>query len=86
MARVRQRRALKQLGHELGAARLVVLTDGQQRCRLQPDVGVALVCQLLFLLISTDPRRYRPIILIGVLEKLSFALSAPKRSLCTKRS
>jgi len=35
-------------------------------------VGVVLVFQLLFLTISRDPARYRPIMLLGVLEKLCF--------------
>jgi len=33
--------------------------------------GLALAFQLLFLLISTDPVRYRPVMLICVLEKLA---------------
>ncbi len=37
-------------------------------------VGIALACQVLFLVIATDPRRYRPLMLVGVLEKLSFGL------------
>ncbi len=39
-------------------------------------VGVALVWQFAFLLIASDVRRYRPFMLIGVLEKLSFGLAA----------
>ena len=35
-------------------------------------VGVVLVFQLVFLTIATDPLRFRPIMLLGVLEKLSF--------------
>ena len=35
-------------------------------------IGVALVWQLAFLLIARDVERYRPLMLIGVLEKLSF--------------
>jgi hypothetical protein len=36
-------------------------------------VGVGLAWQVAFLIIATDPRRYRPLILAGVLEKFSFA-------------
>jgi hypothetical protein len=35
-------------------------------------MGVALAFQFVFLLISTDPLRYRPLMLVGVLEKLVF--------------
>lgn len=35
-------------------------------------VGVALVWQLAFLIIASNPSRYRPLMLMGVLEKLSF--------------
>jgi hypothetical protein len=34
-------------------------------------IGVVLVFQLLFFLIASDPERYRSVMLIGVLEKLS---------------
>ncbi len=37
-------------------------------------VGVALVWQFAFLLIASDVRRYRPLMVIAVLEKLSFGL------------
>jgi hypothetical protein len=37
-------------------------------------IGLGLVWQLGFLLIASDPRRYRPLMLLGVLEKLSFVL------------
>ena len=37
-------------------------------------VGAAVVFQLLFLLIGRDPVRFRPAMLIGVLEKLSFGV------------
>jgi hypothetical protein len=40
-------------------------------------VGVTLVFQLLFLVISRDPVRYRPIMLIGVLEKASYFIAIP---------
>ena len=35
-------------------------------------VGVTLVFQLIFLTIGRDPSRYRPLMLLGVLEKLVF--------------
>ena len=35
-------------------------------------VGVTLAFQLLFLLIGRDPVRYRPAMLVGVVEKLSY--------------
>ena len=38
-------------------------------------VGVALVWQFAFLLIASDVRRYRPMMLVGVLEKLSFGIA-----------
>ena len=37
-------------------------------------VGVALVFQLVFLVISTDPTRYRPMMIPAVLEKASFGV------------
>lgn len=37
-------------------------------------IGVALAWQFAFLLIASDVRRYRPLMLVGVLEKLSFGL------------
>jgi hypothetical protein len=40
-------------------------------------IGVALAFQLVFLIISRDPVRYRPLMLISVLEKLSFGIAAP---------
>jgi hypothetical protein len=36
--------------------------------------GAALVFQAMFWLIGRDPARYRPLMLVGVLEKLSFAV------------
>lgn len=39
-------------------------------------VGSALAAQLLFLLISTDPERYRPAMIIAVFAKASFGLPA----------
>ena len=36
-------------------------------------VGITLVFQLVFLTIGRDPERYRPLMLVGVLEKASFA-------------
>lgn len=38
-------------------------------------VGAVLVYQLLYALIATDPIRYRPVMLIGVLAKLSFFIA-----------
>ena len=35
-------------------------------------LGLALVWQFAFFLIASDPQRYRPLMLIAVLEKLSF--------------
>ena len=40
-------------------------------------VGLALVWQLAFLLIARDPARYRPLMLVAVLEKLSFGAAVP---------
>ncbi|MGE5244819.1 MAG: hypothetical protein ACM3SQ_11385 [Betaproteobacteria bacterium] len=40
-------------------------------------VGVGLVWQLLFLMISYNPVRYRPVMLIAILEKVSFGLAVP---------
>ncbi|WP_321327692.1 hypothetical protein [uncultured Parasphingorhabdus sp.] len=37
-------------------------------------IGIALVFQLIFILIATDPARYRALIPIAILEKLSFFL------------
>ncbi len=36
-------------------------------------VGVTLACQVMFLLISTDPVRYRPMMLAGMTEKFLYA-------------
>jgi hypothetical protein len=38
-------------------------------------VGVALVWQLAYLLISTDPVRYRPFMILAVLAKASFGIA-----------
>lgn len=35
-------------------------------------VGVALAWQVLYLLVASDPLRYRPVMLVGVLAKCSF--------------
>ena len=40
-------------------------------------VGVTLVFQLVFLTVGRDPERFRPIMLLGVLEKASFAVEPP---------
>ena len=39
-------------------------------------IGLALVWQLAFLLIARDPSRYRPMMIVAVLEKLSFGVPA----------
>jgi hypothetical protein len=39
-------------------------------------VGVAVAWQLAFLTISTDPIRYRPVMIAAIVEKLSFAVAA----------
>ena len=39
-------------------------------------VGIALAWQVVFLLISRDPIRYRPLMLAAVIEKASFGLPA----------
>lgn len=39
--------------------------------------GVTLVWQILFFVIARDPVRYRPIMLVAILEKLSYVLAAP---------
>src|SRR4051794_41889237 len=39
-------------------------------------IGLACVFQLVFLLISADPIRYRPLMIVSVLEKLSFGIAA----------
>lgn len=39
-------------------------------------VGVVLVWQLVFLLIASDPPRYRPLMPLSVLEKLAFGVPA----------
>ncbi len=38
-------------------------------------MGVGLAWQVLFLLLSTDPVRYRPMILPSILEKISFGIA-----------
>jgi hypothetical protein len=39
-------------------------------------LGVALAWQVLFVVIARDPVRYRPVMLVAVLEKLSFGVAA----------
>lgn len=39
-------------------------------------IGVALTWQFVFLVISSDVQRFRPLMLVGVTEKLSFGLAA----------
>jgi hypothetical protein len=38
-------------------------------------IGVAIVWQLLFLVLSGDPVRYRPLMVVAALEKLSFVIA-----------
>ncbi len=40
-------------------------------------VGVTLAWQVLFVLIATDPVRYRPAMPVAVLEKAAFAIGMP---------
>jgi hypothetical protein len=40
-------------------------------------VGLAVVWQVAFLVVARDPMRYRPLMLVAVLEKLSFGLAVP---------
>ena len=37
-------------------------------------IGTALAAQVMFLVIASDPARYRPLMLAGVLEKLAFGV------------
>jgi hypothetical protein len=39
-------------------------------------LGVAIAWQVVFLIIAQDPRRYRPLMLAGVIEKFSFGIAA----------
>ena len=39
-------------------------------------VGVAIAFQLVFIIISTDPQKYRPLILPSIVEKFSFVIAA----------
>jgi hypothetical protein len=38
-------------------------------------IGVAVAFQLVFIIISTDPQKYRPMILPSIVEKFSFAIA-----------
>jgi hypothetical protein len=38
-------------------------------------LGVAVAFQLVFIIISTDPQKYRPMILPSIVEKFSFAIA-----------
>ncbi len=40
-------------------------------------IGVALAWQIVFLIMSRDPLRYRPLMLVAVLEKVSFGMAVP---------
>ena len=39
-------------------------------------IGVAVAWQVAFLIVSTDPVRYRPLMIAAVIEKLTFGLAA----------
>lgn len=39
-------------------------------------IGVAVAFQLVFIIISTDPQKYRPLMLAAIVEKFSFAIAA----------
>ena len=39
-------------------------------------IGIAIAWQLVFLIISRDPARYRPIMLAAIVEKASFGIAA----------
>ena len=38
-------------------------------------VGVTVACQVMFLIISVDPIRYRPMMLAGVVEKFTYGIA-----------
>ena len=40
-------------------------------------IGVTLAWQIAFLILSTDPIRYRPLMIAAVVEKFSFAVAVP---------
>lgn len=40
-------------------------------------VGVALAWQVAFLIMSRDPLRYRPLMLVAILEKVGFGMAVP---------
>ncbi len=40
-------------------------------------VGVTLVWQVLFFMIANNPAKYRPVMLIAILEKVSYGLAVP---------
>ena len=39
-------------------------------------IGVAVAFQLVFIIISTDPQKYRPLMLAAIVEKFSFVIAA----------
>ena len=39
-------------------------------------IGIASVFQIIFLIVSRDPLKYRPLMIVAVLEKLSFGIPA----------
>src|SRR2546423_15093707 len=38
-------------------------------------IGVAVACQVLFLIVAHDPLRYRPVMIPAILEKASFGIA-----------
>jgi hypothetical protein len=57
------------------------LTDNYPPAITHPEyfygfVGAAAAWQLVYLLISTDPPRYRPVIVVAIIAKLAFAITA----------
>ncbi len=38
-------------------------------------IGVTLACQVMFLIISVDPVRYRPMMIAAIIEKLSYVIA-----------
>ena len=40
-------------------------------------IGTALACQFLFLILASDPRRYRPMMLPAIAEKAAFGVAVP---------
>lgn len=40
-------------------------------------IGTALACQFLFLILASDPKRYRPMMLPAIAEKAAFGVAVP---------